>query len=67
MFLASLTRLYISSGKRLKPLHTFFGRERIKGVLWCCRNYAPAIQVQDVAVREKAGSKYCGCMEIAST
>ena len=26
---------------------------KVKGVLWCCRKYAPTIQVQDVAVREK--------------
>ena len=28
MFLASLTHLHGSFGKRLQPLHTFFGRER---------------------------------------
>ena len=26
---------------------------KVKGVLWCCRNYAPTIQAQDVPVREK--------------
>ena len=31
---------------------------KVKGVLWCCRNYAPTIQVQDFAVREK------GCQQV---
>ena len=33
MFLDNLTHLYGSLGKRLKPLHTFFGRERVKCIL----------------------------------
>ena len=32
--------------------------DRVKGVLWCCRNYAPTIQIQDFAVREK------GCQQV---